>query len=320
MKLSIIIPIYNVSDYINSCLQSVFTQKDINETEILLIDDCGTDDSISKAQEIINNHPEIKNIKIIKHEKNKGLSEARNTGVRHAKGDYIFFLDSDDELPINTISTFNHHLLQYGFVDYFIGNYKIIGHYDGNILQNYQKLYTNNQDIFNSYIKGFWYVMACGKFINRSFFIKNQLWFPKKRLHEDEYFSFKLALSASNMAIIEDEVYIYKIRTGSITTAKKRKNYIDNFWILTQHIKMIQNNHTLSKQIKYNYLTAKLFYYILTVFSSQLSPIEKKVLINWSKTEYLKLGYKPKDLKNIIYSIVISRPYNFILKILKSLI
>lgn len=96
MKVSIIVPIYNVEQYIEECLNSIYNQE-LADFEVLCIDDKGNDKSIEKVRKFvsINN---ITNLKIIEHNENKGISEARNTGIKNAKGKYICFLDSDDML------------------------------------------------------------------------------------------------------------------------------------------------------------------------------------------------------------------------------
>lgn len=96
MKVSIIVPIYNVEQYIEECLNSIYNQE-LADFEVLCIDDKGNDKSIEKVRKFvsINN---ITNLKIIEHNENKGVSEARNTGIKNAKGKYICFLDSDDML------------------------------------------------------------------------------------------------------------------------------------------------------------------------------------------------------------------------------
>lgn len=104
MELTIIIPVYNVEEYIIECLDSVLKQDiDINKYEILCIDDKGTDSSIKLVKNYILKN-DTKNITIIEHEKNIGLSAARNTGILNAKGKYILFVDSDDTIYNNTLS------------------------------------------------------------------------------------------------------------------------------------------------------------------------------------------------------------------------
>lgn len=102
MKVSIIIPVYNVSKYIERCLKSVLGQtwKDL---EIILVDDCTPDDSMDIVRGILETSSRSDIVTILKHEKNRGLSAARNTGIRQATGNYLYFLDSDDYLPANGI-------------------------------------------------------------------------------------------------------------------------------------------------------------------------------------------------------------------------
>ena len=92
IKISVIVPVYNVEDYLKECLDSIINQT-LKEIEILCIDDCGTDNSIDILREY---SKKDNRIKIISHKENKGLGPARNTGINEAKGEYISFIDSDD--------------------------------------------------------------------------------------------------------------------------------------------------------------------------------------------------------------------------------
>ena len=317
MKLSIIIPIYNVEQYIETCLLSVLKQSEINDTEIILVDDCGKDDSINIAKRIVNEYSGKYNLKIVFHTHNQGLSAARNTGVKNAIGDYVFFLDSDDELPENTIVTFKEYLRQHGNnVDVFIGNYIVEGIFKGCILNNKKNIYSGNDEIFKAYINNEWYVMACGKFINRNFFLSNKLWFPERRLHEDEYFSFKLAYASKKMVIIQENVYVYKIRENSITTLKKRKNFIDSFWTCEQIIDTI---NAYEKNEYYQYLITKLFRSALFISISQIKTIEKLVLLKWIKEKSKCIKTNNTSLKGQIRILLIHLPSIITILLFKSL-
>lgn len=107
--ISIIIPVYNVSKYIYACLESV-SQQTYTNIECLLIDDCGTDNSISIAQDFIDNYKGNVLFRIIHHEVNKGLSAARNTGVREANGEFVLFIDSDDWITKDTCEILLSHM------------------------------------------------------------------------------------------------------------------------------------------------------------------------------------------------------------------
>ena len=96
---SIVVPVYNVECYVEECLQSVCSQTYEN-LEIICIDDVGSD----KSMDIVRLYAtKDSRINIVEHEKNKGLAEARNTGLRNLSGDYVFFLDSDDFLSVDAI-------------------------------------------------------------------------------------------------------------------------------------------------------------------------------------------------------------------------
>ena len=104
MKVSIIIPIYNVEPYIERCLQSVVSQT-YPYFECILIDDCGNDRSMPFAEQFIQNYSGEIHFRILRHENNCGLSSARNTGMKAANGDYIYFMDSDDAITPECIET-----------------------------------------------------------------------------------------------------------------------------------------------------------------------------------------------------------------------
>ena len=109
---SVIIPIYNVAPYIERCLLSVITQT-YDALEIVLIDDCGVDDSMKIAESTLQNVEHLRIVKILHHEKNRGLSAARNTGIMAATGRYLFFLDSDDWIKPDCIQQMVERIVLY---------------------------------------------------------------------------------------------------------------------------------------------------------------------------------------------------------------
>ena len=102
MKVSIIIPVYQVSAYIERCIRSVMNQI-YTDLECIIVDDCGTDDSIVKCDRLIQAYSGPIEFIVLHHDQNRGQSAARNTGIRYAKGKWLFFLDSDDEITGNCI-------------------------------------------------------------------------------------------------------------------------------------------------------------------------------------------------------------------------
>jgi len=102
-KVSILVPVYNVSDFIEKCAHSLF-QQTFDDIEYIFVDDCTPDDSIEKLQKIAQKYPERQNrVKIVYHKKNKGLAAVRNTAIENSTGKYILFVDSDDWIEDNMV-------------------------------------------------------------------------------------------------------------------------------------------------------------------------------------------------------------------------
>ena len=125
MKVSIIIPIYNVSQYIKRCIDSVISQTYQN-IECILVDDYSPDNSIHLAEEIINSYKGAIDFRIIHHTQNEGLSSARNSGTNVATGDYLYYLDSDDEITPGCIEKLLALVEKYPNVEMVQGNMQTI--------------------------------------------------------------------------------------------------------------------------------------------------------------------------------------------------
>lgn len=97
MKISIIIPIYNVAEYVSDCLKSVL-QQTYKNIEIIIVNDCTEDNSMVIIEGLLKESATSIPYKIINHTRNQGLSVARNTGIKNSTGDYLYFMDSDDEI------------------------------------------------------------------------------------------------------------------------------------------------------------------------------------------------------------------------------
>ncbi|WP_298552525.1 glycosyltransferase family 2 protein [uncultured Parabacteroides sp.] len=215
MKVSIIIPVYNVSKYVERCLRSALDQtwKDL---EIILVDDCTPDDSMDIILSVLETSSRSDIVTILKHEKNRGLSAARNTGIQQAAGDYLYFLDSDDYLPANSIELLANAAIQYD-VDFVIGNYEIIGspRWAPPLLLG-TCLLANNKEILSAYSKDKWYVMAWNKLVRKSFVNDNTLFFQEGIIHEDDLWSFMLACKARKAYCVNQTTYYYTIQANSI--------------------------------------------------------------------------------------------------------
>lgn len=238
MKVSIIIPVYNVADYIENCLRSVQEQT-YRDFEVILVDDCGTDESMPLAESYLIQHTSLE-AKIVRHTHNRGLSAARNTGLQAATGNYVYFLDSDDSLLDDTIALMVAPLTEHKY-DFVIAGYKVVGSDEA-----YPPLtlpsgaLRSNKEILHLYAEGRWYMMAWNKLCNRKFLLDNKLFFEEGLLHEDVIWSFKLACKARSMYVIQEPTYRYTIRAASIMTGtdieRDANQYIKVFKVITQFV------------------------------------------------------------------------------------
>lgn len=223
MKVSIIIPIYNVAPYIVRCIDSVIAQS-YPHIELILVNDCSPDKSMEMAQETLQKSAFSGSVKYITHEENRGLSAARNTGIIHATGEYLYFLDSDDAITPTCIELLAS---QIGTHDFAIANYKLIGStHTYPPLKLADGAVVKGRKVLHSYIAGMWYMMAFNKLVKRSLVINGKLYFPEGLIHEDQLWGFMLAATATSFVVIQQETYLYYIREGSITTGQNSRRKV----------------------------------------------------------------------------------------------
>ena len=230
MKVTIIVPIYNVSAYIERCWESLVKQT-YKDLEILFIDDCGTDDSVEKLQKLIDTHPGIY-CKILHHDHNRGLSAARNTGLMAATGDYVYFLDSDDDITEDCIERLVAPVMN-DEIDIVVGNYRVVGGEAHSPLLLDSGLLDSSKEVLASYAAGKWYVMAWNKLCRRDFLIDNNLFFREGLIHEDVLWTFQVACKAQSLYVCNDVTYNYNVRGASIMTSmsieRDLRVYLDVF-------------------------------------------------------------------------------------------
>lgn len=218
---SIIIPIYNVESWVKNSLLSALKQSYYN-IEYIVVDDCGMDNSMSIVESVVQEHHD-KNIKIIRHTTNQGLSEARNTGLKASTGSYVFFMDSDDEISYNCIEL-HLNALRNTDADFSDGNVRMIGVGHNNFFTyNLESCFTNN-DILIEYFNRL-HVCGWNKLIKRDFLIDNNILFRKGMLYEDMLWTYQICKKAKKFVTVPSETYFYLIRQGSITTQNQDVNH-----------------------------------------------------------------------------------------------
>ena len=219
IKLSIIVPVYNVEEYVEECIKSLL-KIPIENKEIIVINDGSTDRSI----EIINN---LKNKSIIIiNEVNKGLSAARNTGLKYANGEYILFIDSDDYIISPQVVDKMVNVAIKNRCDIVSGN--------GYVFFNESKkfpIHKNIESVVNKRMNGKEYLkyfikqnsfkpMVWLNIYKKSFIEDNKFIFKDGKYHEDIEWTIKVLLKAKNVVSLDNIFYIYRQREGSITRGR----------------------------------------------------------------------------------------------------
>ncbi|MGG7147402.1 glycosyltransferase [Clostridium butyricum] len=229
MKITLILPIYNVEKYLEVCLNSIISQRCFKDCEILLVNDGSTDCSAGICNEYAEKYSNI----IALHKTNGGLSDARNYGLERANGEYVLFIDSDDYIFDGTIEMFMNEILSHK-VDIVISDASIVNE-GGELFVdsrfNYihrglseEKIYSGQEAIKEQLLHGGMQTTVWLGMYKRDFLMKNKLWFKQDLLHEDELWTPQTFIFAKSVKYINHKFYAYRIRNNSIMRNKKRDN------------------------------------------------------------------------------------------------
>lgn len=282
IKVSIVVPVYNVSTYITRCLSSIKYQTYKN-LEVVFVDDCGDDDSVSQVESFIATSE--MDCKLIHHEVNRGLSVARNTGVEAATGDYIFFMDSDDEITQDCIDQLVSPLKYYDY-DVVCGNYITIGGEVQCELRLEKGAIIGNKVILDDFLNNKWYAMVWNKLYRRTFIRKKMLRFEEDILHEDELYSFQIALCADNMYVNTIQTYKYYVNPKSLMSSMTQKKHFNSWAIVL--VKMLHSAKAMERYDDYN------VYNYIEVLKSNLTAEAFKFLSESDFREYYAILNKAK--------------------------
>ena len=235
--ISIIVPVYNVEQYLEKCVDSIINQKYKN-LEIILVDDGATDSSGKLCDELAKIDNRIK----VYHKENGGLSDARNYGVERATGDYIGFVDSDDYIDSEMYEEL-YEAIKKENVDVVECNLKII--YPDRVElfteQKYYNVYTK-QEYLEEYLKiEKIFGSACVRLIKSD--IAKKLKFPVGKLYEDTYYAYDLIEKVDRYVIMNNPYYNYLMRENSITNTKFNPRIFDLIEIVEKFRKTTYENY-----------------------------------------------------------------------------
>lgn len=215
--ISVIVPVYNTSPYLSECLQSIVAQS-FKNIEIICVNDGSTDDSLSILRAFAARDGRIKIIS----QPNRGLSAARNAGLREAKGRYVMFVDSDDSLFSGALRT------AFKAAAGNCSDIVIFGYEPRWVPQNLSEKYAMPENRNFSYkdvterIFGYWSVWS--KIYNRSFIRRCRLSFPEGLIFEDVWFHSCSMLQAKRVSLVNDRLYAYRTDNAASITHGARSD------------------------------------------------------------------------------------------------
>ena len=238
VKVSIIIPVYNVAPYIGDCLRSVMRQTYAGSMECLLVDDCGEDDSMARAERMRAGYDGTIQFRILHHERNRGLSAARNTGTREAVGDYLYYLDSDDEITDDCIALLMGMAKEHPEAELVQGNYCV--HKLSNDIVIPIKQFSLSVALSNDEVRKCYYrdmnVTIWNRLIKLDFLINHHLFNREGIIFEDLLWSFYLLKYLNKVCFVSTITYHRKLRPHSITTGTDQATMAYNYAIVYHDI------------------------------------------------------------------------------------
>lgn len=256
ITVSIIIPVYNVAQYIERCIQSVMNQTYTN-LECILVNDCTPDNSIEKCEQMIAKYDGPIEFKILHHDYNRGLSAARNTGTSSAKGEYIYYLDSDDEIMHKCIELMVAETEKSPKVEMVIGAIETDTKYcySGGTLFQAKRLINNNLEIRRLFFgkPSELPVIACNKLLKRKFLEENKLRFVEGILCEDQVWSFELMQRCRSLIIIPDRTYRYNYVESSIINSLSFQKHCETICIILEKTIPMISGKAVPLQVYYCY-------------------------------------------------------------------
>lgn len=290
IKVSVILPIYNVAPYLDEAFQSLLAQT-LSDIEVIAVNDGSTDNS----QEIIDHYAQQDNRIIAIQQENQGLSGARNTALRHAIGQYIYMMDSDDIIS-------NPNALQLCY-EYAEKNQADFIFFDGERFSNNDSIHIsdikrshlveenkkyNGEYLLNlmldktSHNSAVWLLL-----INHNFMKRIELTFYPGIIHEDELFTTILTLSSNSIYCLNKSLIRHRVRSSSITGLRYSKRNLNCYLTVADELLKFQRTPIIHKFLHY---TLSLVFY-----TGHLIPLKDKPAVFWRavKSGYLKyIGFK----------------------------
>lgn len=304
MKLSYIIPVYNVEKYIRQCIDSILNQT-MDDYEIILVDDGSPDNCPAICDEYKEKYPDKV---VVIHKENEGLASARNSGLNIAKGEYIFFVDSDDFLFADRVSELfskakehNADVLQTTFMSFDeSNNNKTISSPRFKLDYVYSHKEMEDEICFSNEKNRVIFVWR--NLYRRDFLVKNKIIFEEElKMIEDAPFDTLAFVKAERFVAVDIPVYCYRFRNGSL----QRRKYIEDYDLIISKqsdikIRYYMENCTPKKAFFEDlakHIIVNLFpIIILNVYGNKVAD-RKKILCRIGNSDMMRRSFRDYDIK-----------------------
>ncbi|MCL2520395.1 MAG: glycosyltransferase [Spirochaetaceae bacterium] len=278
VKISLIVPFYNVAPYFAECLESIVNQS-LKEIEIILIDDCGSDGSLAIAQSYV---AKDERIKIVKQPQGGGAGLARNKGISEACGNYIWFVDSDDYITSPTACEELYNIAEEQTCEVVRFNGFIFNDSRPQNRANFRP--CRKAGLYNTkdYLQTNSYTVSPWLFLFKASFLKNNHLNFAATVQEDIIIALWLLLTVK-IYVYSNYFYAYRVRAGSVTTLAVSRQLYEQAPILCAGLK-----HFATTQLSTNFLPYLIFGYLHVLFLSskfrqafKQSPVQANVVSHW---------------------------------------
>lgn len=236
--ISVIIPVYNSSEYVARSIHSVCTQTISEKIQLVIVDDCSTDDTLAVIENILAKNNYLGEVKIVCHSHNQGVAIARKTGIDNADGDYLLFCDSDDSQEIDMCERMLKEAIK-GNHDVVICDYVMT---DGIKKTFYGHSYVVGEDYIKNLSMAKFDSSLCNKLVRRNIYRHEKFIFPELPFAEDGVFCVQIGLLSNSIGYVPERLYNYYQRPTSLTRQYTRSGFRTRF---EQHIV----NHELFEHI-----------------------------------------------------------------------
>lgn len=317
--ISVIIPVYNAETFISQCLESVLAQAG-PRLEIIIVDDASQDSSMVMVEQLLSDCPASMSVKICRHEENRGVSAARNSGIEMASGKYLYFLDSDDWLPGNSLSVLLKEAEEHG-ADVTTGSRQCEfsdGKEEGGIdSQLSYWVYNTNEELLAGYCSRKIPFFQTNKLVRRNFIDEAGLHCEESVSDgEDQLWIFKAVLNANRWISLDTVTYSYrKNNPNSLTSLATTTSRLGNYYRVLECMVAETDRHKDASAEKLQLIARAFLNFTKSIlWHIECEPVidHRRVYTEFRKRNILQPGtrfYRYLDTRNKVFAFGWGIPY-----------